>query len=101
MDYYQIMIYNNDSELLSLEELIAITGLSPELLRYFSEYGLIEAVERKEGTLLFDISVIPRIRMIQRLRTDVGINLAGIAIILNLRDRIEQLQRDLDWFKNF
>ncbi len=100
MDYYQIMVYHGRNTLITWRELLEITGISQDSLQYYLDYGLIEPAEPKAKYLLFDISAIPRIRMIQRLRTEVGINLSGIAIILDLRDKIEKLQRDLEWFKN-
>lgn len=99
MDRYHIVIHQGIQELISMEELLEITGITQGLLKYFLEMGLIESVESKAGLLWFDIATVPRIRMIQRLRSDIGINLPGISIILDLQDRIQQLQRELDWYK--
>jgi MerR family transcriptional regulator/heat shock protein HspR len=100
MDGYQIIIHQGFQELISMEELLEITGITRGLLNYFLELGLIQPAESKMGILWFDIGAVPRIRMIQRLRSDIGINLPGISIILDLQDRIQQLQRELDWFRN-
>lgn len=100
MDRYHIVIHQGFQELINSEELLEITGITQRLLNYFLELGLIEPVESKTGLLWFDISTVPRIRMIQRLRSDIGVNLSGISIILDLQDRILQLQRELDWYRN-
>jgi MerR family transcriptional regulator/heat shock protein HspR len=105
MEGYHIMIHQSFQELISAEELMGITGITPGLLNYFLEWGLIEPVESQNGSikeyaqLWFDISAVPKIRMIQRLRSDIGINLPGISIILNLQDRIQQLEQELKWYK--
>jgi DNA-binding transcriptional MerR regulator len=99
MERYHIVVHQGFQELISTEELLEITGITQGLLNYFLEMGLIEPVECKTGLFWFDISAVPRIRMIQRLRSDIGINLPGISIILDLQDRIQQLQRELDWYK--
>lgn len=99
MNRYQITLNQGWNDSLSAAELMDITGINSRTLQYFLEYSLIEPVEESDGQLIFNINSVLRIRMIQRLRTEIGINLSGIAIILRLRDQIEQLQRDLDWFK--
>jgi DNA-binding transcriptional MerR regulator len=45
--------------------------------------------------LLFPISCIERLRRIIRLRRDLRVNLAGVAVILEMRQHIEELQKEL------
>lgn len=99
MSGYQIIIHQSFQELISGKELLEITGITPGLLDRFLELELVQPVVSESGTLWFDIGAVPRIRMIQRLRYDAGINLAGISIILDLQDRIQQLRRELEWYK--
>jgi hypothetical protein len=53
---------------------------------------LITPVEQSEKELLFDAAAAPRLRTIVRLRRSLGINLAGIAVILDLLDKLCALQ---------
>jgi DNA-binding transcriptional MerR regulator len=46
--------------------------------------------------LRFPISCIERLRRIVRLRRDLGVNLAGVAVILEMRPRMEELQKELE-----
>ena len=85
---YDIVLYRRDAQQLSLDALAAHAGMHPMLVEHFVEFGLIEPVEREGATLLFDASAVPRLRMIGRLRETLGINLAGIAVILDLLDQI-------------
>ena len=47
----------------------------------------------------FDTACIARLRMIERLRRDLGANLAGIAVILDLLDRLTTLQREVEQWR--
>ena len=51
-------------------------------------------------TLLFDPAIVARVRVISRLRESLGINLAGISVILDLLDRVRALQQERDWPRN-
>lgn len=85
---YQIVLYRSEREQLTLEALATSAGLHPALVERFVEFGLLDPVERMGTQLFFDVATVPRLRMIQRLRCDVGINLAGVAVILDLLDRL-------------
>jgi len=101
MEQYHLIIRQGVQEFINAAELLEITGITQNTLDRFLEFGLIEPVDSNTGALWFDIGTVPRIRMVQRLRSDVGINLSGIAIILNLKDQIQQLQQELDWYRNY
>ena len=47
----------------------------------------------------FDAACLPRLVAISRLRTDLGVNLHGVAVILDLVDRLAALQRELAWLR--
>jgi hypothetical protein len=47
----------------------------------------------------FDAATLPRLVAISRLRTDLGVNLHGVAVILDLVDRLAALQRELTWLR--
>jgi DNA-binding transcriptional MerR regulator len=79
---------------LTLETLAAGAGIHPAVVECFVEFGLIEPIEREGTRLLFDPSAVPRLRMIRRLRETLGINLAGIAVIQDLVDRICAVQME-------
>jgi hypothetical protein len=86
---------DSTNERLTMESLASATDSSSELLDKFVAYGLIEPAQYNEGATWFDVGAIARIRMIGRLRRDLGINLAGIAVVFDLLARIEDLQREL------
>ena len=91
---YQIVLSRTERQRLTLESLASGAGVHPVLVERFVEFGLLEPIEREGTRLLFDASDIPRLRMIGRLRETLGINLAGIAVILDLLDKVCALQRE-------
>lgn len=78
---------------MTLDALSAAAGLHPGLVDRFVEYGLLEPVDVGEPVIRFDASALRRLCTICRLRDDLGINLAGIAVVLDLLARIEVLRR--------
>ena len=96
---YEIVVLRRESQTLTLEALASCTGLHPALLERFVDFGLIDPIEGEGRSLLFDPATIPRLRMIKRLRESLGINLAGIAVIQDLVDKLCALQRENEAFR--
>jgi DNA-binding transcriptional MerR regulator len=88
-----------EPEQLTLNSLAACTGVHPALIEYFVDYGLLEPSARTGTQLFFDTACIARLRMIERLRRDLGANLAGIAVILDLLERLTTLQREVEQWR--
>ena len=84
-----------EPEQFTLEELARRTGLHPALLESLLAYGLIEPIQYGGTQVLFGMDSLVRLRVIERLRRDLGVNLAGIAVILDLLDRLTALQREV------
>jgi DNA-binding transcriptional MerR regulator len=88
-----------EPEQLTLESLAACAGVHPTLITYFVEYGLLEPSVRTGTQCLYDTACIARLRIIERLRRDLGANLPGIAVILDLLDRLTVLQREVEQWR--
>jgi DNA-binding transcriptional MerR regulator len=88
-----------DRHLLTTDALAASARLHPALVEKFVEAGLLDPVEQQGEFLLFDPSAVGRLRMIERLRRDTGANLPGIAIILDLVERLAMLQRENEYLR--
>lgn len=98
MDELRIVMQHGWSSYLSLSELAAITQVHPDLILRFREFGLIDAVT--DGVEpLFDLAAIQKVRTIRRLRSEMGVNLAGVAVILELLDQIKRLQAEIEWLR--
>lgn len=80
--------------LLALSEVARLSGVHPDLIDRLTTLGLIDPVETFPEPC-FDVSTILRIRSILRLRHDLGVNWAGVGIILDLLERIAQLEQEI------
>ena len=92
---YPLVRRRTSREHLSLEAAAARVGLHPILVQRFVEFGLVEPAERTGAQMSLDAACLPRLKAISRLRTDLGVNLHGVAVILDLLDRLAALQREL------
>ena len=79
-----------------------IVGRHPQTLRIYETTGLVRPKRTPGGTRLFSESDLERLKLIQRLTTELGLNLAGVELVLRLEDqlrkahdRIERLERQL------
>jgi DNA-binding transcriptional MerR regulator len=77
----------------TLEVLAERTGVHPERVLDYVEFGLLEPDEYLGERMLFTTATILRLGTIERLRRDLGVNLTGIAIILDLLERLQKAQR--------
>lgn len=97
---YNLVLVRDAGELLTLDAVAGCADMHPALVERFVEADLIEPVARQSEALLFDASAIARLRLIGRLRDALGINVAGLAVILDLLDRLRALQRDNEWLNS-
>lgn len=71
-------------------------GVHPQTLRHYEDMGLV-APERSEGNIrLYSPTDIDRLRQVIRLTDELGVNLAGVQIILDMRERLEELQLEME-----
>lgn len=78
-------------------------GLHAQSLRYYEKMGLIEPARSRGRVRFYSQRDIERLRQIKTLMNDLGVNLAGVEVILRLTEkiadmenRIEELERQLD-----
>jgi len=72
-----------------------ILEVHPQTLRMYERQGLVRP--RRFGHIrMFSDADIERIRQILRMKEDLGVNLAGVEVILNLLDRIDELQQEIE-----
>ena len=82
---------------LTLEQASEAAGIHPVLVERFVEFGLLEPAERTGPEMRFDGPSLQRLLAISRLRRDLGVNLQGVGVILDLVDRLAALERELEW----
>jgi MerR family transcriptional regulator/heat shock protein HspR len=79
-----------------------LVGMHPQTLRMYETKGLVRPQRTPGGTRLYSEADIERLRIVQRLTSELGLNLAGVELVLRLEDelrkahaRIERLQQQL------
>jgi MerR family transcriptional regulator/heat shock protein HspR len=72
-----------------------LVDLHPQTLRRYEQIGLIKPA-RASGRRLYSSRDLERLRRINRLVNDLGVNLAGVEVILNMSKRLEYLQEEMD-----
>ena len=71
-----------------------LAGVTPARLRRYERAGLLRPVQRHGRIRLYSAAQVAQVRRIRRLHEDLGINLAGVEIILRLLAQIEALQTE-------
>jgi MerR family transcriptional regulator/heat shock protein HspR len=72
-----------------------LVGMHPQTLRIYEQKGLVQPKRTAGNTRLYSELDIERLRLIQRLTTEIGLNLAGVERVLHLEDELVQMKRRL------
>lgn len=80
---------------ISILQLCRSCAIEAELVERLVAEGVLEPSRREGATLFFPPSSMKRTRVVVRLRSDLGVNLAGAALALELLERIESLRAEL------
>ena len=69
-----------------------LVGMHPQTLRIYEQKGLVNPQRTAGNTRLYSDADVERLRLIQRLTGDWGLNLAGVERVLHMEDEIERLR---------
>jgi chaperone modulatory protein CbpM len=78
---------------LSLDSYAHLTGVHPDLVRRLTALGLLEMTRDADGRLWFDPSQVSAMARIQRLHRELSLSYGSLGLIIDLLDRIAQLER--------
>lgn len=84
-----------DEPLYAIGVVAEMVELHPQTLRRYEELGLL-APARKAGRRLYSPRDVELLRSISRLSSELGLNLAGVEVILRLNQRIHELQTEIE-----
>jgi MerR family transcriptional regulator/heat shock protein HspR len=73
-------------------------GIHPQTLRLYEREGLLKPSRSDGNTRLYTQDDLERLELILNLTRDLGVNLAGVEVILNMRRRMEDMQREMQEF---
>ncbi len=75
--------------------------IHPQTLRLYEREGLLKPSRSEGNTRLYTEDDLKRLEFILSLARDLGVNIAGIAIILNMREKMEQMQQQMQDFVQY
>jgi MerR family transcriptional regulator, heat shock protein HspR len=75
--------------------------IHPQTLRLYEREGLLKPSRTEGNTRLYTEEDLERLEFILSLARDLGVNISGIAIILQMRERMEEMQRQMQEFVKF
>jgi len=73
-------------------------GVHPQTLRLYEREGLLKPSRSDGNTRLYTDEDLERLEVILHLTRDLGVNLAGVEIILNMREKMAEMQRQIEDF---
>ncbi len=73
-----------------------LADMHPQTLRMYEQRGLIEPKRSPKGTRLYSHSDVERLRRIQQMTAELGLNLAGVERVLELEQKLDRAQRRVD-----
>jgi len=76
-------------------------GIHPQTLRLYEREGLLKPSRTEGNTRLYTEEDLQRLEFILTLARDLAVNISGMAIILQMRERMEEMQRQMQEFVQF
>jgi MerR family transcriptional regulator, heat shock protein HspR len=73
-----------------------LVGMHPQTLRVYESKGLLRPKRTGGNTRLYSEADLDRLRLIQQLTNELGLNLAGVEQVLRLQDEVQRMRRMLD-----
>src|SRR5512141_3093593 len=71
-------------------------GIHPQTLRIYEREGFIKPKRSGGNTRLYSEEDVEKLEMILRLTRELGVNLAGVEVILSMREKMEHMQREME-----
>jgi MerR family transcriptional regulator/heat shock protein HspR len=73
-----------------------LVGMHPQTLRMYEQKGLVQPQRTAGNTRLYSEADLERLRLIQKLTTQLGLNLAGVEAVLGLEDQLSRMQARME-----
>jgi MerR family transcriptional regulator, heat shock protein HspR len=91
-----VSLFNDDHGVFMISVAAELAGMHPQTLRIYESKGLIKPKRSPKQTRLYSRSDVERLKRIQELTTEVGLNLAGVERVLALEEVMDALQDELE-----
>ncbi len=91
------MVKKNNNEPYYMISVVAkMYNVHPQTLRLYEKHGLLTPSRTEGNTRLYSQKDLERLEVILNLARNLGVNLAGIEVILNMREKMEQMQKEIN-----
>ena len=90
------MSHASDQGVFMISVAAELAGMHQQTLRMYEQRGLITPKRSPKGTRLYSLDDVDRLRRIQYLTNELGMNLAGVEKVFELEDTIERMARRID-----
>ena len=88
------MAFNEREPSYVISVVARMVGIHAQTLRYYERVGLVEPSRTQGNQRLYSFQDVQRLQQIQRLVSDLGVNLAGVEVILRLTERLGELDAE-------
>ncbi|RUM44932.1 MAG: MerR family transcriptional regulator [Hydrogenimonas sp.] len=89
-------MHSYDEPVYLISVVAKVLNIHPQTLRQYEREGLIEPSRTQGRMRLYSQRDIDRIKLILRLTRELGVNLAGVDIIMQLKEKIDAMQKEID-----
>ena len=89
-------MHSYDEPVYLISVVATMLDIHPQTLRQYEREGLVEPSRTQGRMRLYSQRDIDRMKLILRLTRQMGVNLAGVDIILQLKEQIDQMQKEID-----
>ena len=90
------MMHQHDEPVYVISVAARMVNLHAQTLRSYERGGLLQPARSHGGVRMYSEADIQRLRLIRRLVDDLGVNLAGVDVVLNMTARINELQGEIE-----
>ncbi|HZP57947.1 MAG TPA: MerR family transcriptional regulator [Dehalococcoidia bacterium] len=73
-----------------------MVGMHAQTLRQYERIGLVEPKRTRGNIRMYSQADVARLRQVQRLMNDLGVNLAGVDVILRMSERMREMEREME-----
>ena len=89
----------DDQTVFSISRIAQMLHVHPQTLRFYERAGFVKPVRARGETRLYSHQDIARLRLILHLTRDLGVNLAGVEIILRMQHQLEHVRGEIEYLR--
>jgi len=93
------MMHSYDEPVYLISVVANMLNIHPQTLRQYERDGLIEPARTEGRMRLYSQRDIDRMKMILRLTRDMGVNLAGVDVILRLKEQMDKMEKEIEYLR--